>query len=64
MTPAQKWAAFEQLMAMAAALAEAGIRQQHPEAGERELFLRRAARMLDRETMMRVYDWDPREHTG
>jgi len=39
--------------------AQAQIRRQHPEIGEREVFLRAAARHLDRETMMRVYRRDP-----
>jgi hypothetical protein len=30
-----------------------------PEADEHEIFLRTAARRLDRETMIRVYAWDP-----
>ena len=40
-------------------LAEANVRRLHPFAGEREVFLRTAARWLDRETMIRVYGWDP-----
>ena len=42
-------------------LALAGIRSRYPNADERELFLRLAARRLDRETMVRVYGWDPEE---
>jgi hypothetical protein len=34
----------------------------YPRAGEREVFLRVAARRLDRETMLRVYGWDPDLH--
>ena len=34
----------------------------YPEAGEREVFLRAAARRLSRETMMAVYGWDPEAH--
>ncbi|MCB9877784.1 MAG: hypothetical protein H6835_09305 [Planctomycetes bacterium] len=60
MTPAQKFEAFAQLMAMAQALADAGIRRRYPHADEREVFLRRAARTLDAETMRRCYGWDPR----
>lgn len=40
-------------------LTEAGVRQLYPSANEREIFLRAAARRLDRETMMRVYGWAP-----
>ena len=62
MTHAQKFAAFLDLQATAIALAEAGIRLRHPEADAREVFLRRAAKMLDRQTMLRVYGWDPDSH--
>jgi len=43
-------------------LALIGIRQRHPHASERETFLRLAATRLDRDTMIRVYGWDPEEH--
>jgi len=33
-----------------------------PRAGEREVFLRVAARRLDRQTMIRAYGWDPALH--
>ncbi|HET6201940.1 MAG TPA: hypothetical protein VFI25_03960 [Planctomycetota bacterium] len=36
-----------------------GLRLRRPEADERELGLRLAAMRLDRETMVRVYGWDP-----
>ncbi|MCA8978022.1 MAG: hypothetical protein KDC98_25070 [Planctomycetes bacterium] len=49
---------------MADAFAEAGIRRSHPGADDREVCLRRAARTLDRETMVKVYDWDPDAHRG
>ena len=39
--------------------AQAEVRRQYPGIGEREVFLRTAARHLDRETMIRVYGWDP-----
>ena len=39
---------------------EAGVRLQYPEASEREIFLRTAARHLDCDLMVRVYGWDPR----
>ena len=62
MTPIEKFAAFFDLQATTMALAEAGIRLRHPEADEREVFLRRAASMIDRQTMVRVYGWDPALH--
>ncbi len=57
MTSVEKFAAFLDLQTMAIALAEAGIRRRHPHADAREVFLRRVARTLDRETMQRVYGW-------
>ncbi|MBZ0154365.1 MAG: hypothetical protein K8J09_22785 [Planctomycetes bacterium] len=61
MTPAEKWAAFEDLQATAIALVEAGIRLRHPQATGREVFLRRVARTLDRSTMLRAYGWAPED---
>jgi hypothetical protein len=40
-------------------LSEAGVRQMYPAASDREVFLRAAARRLGRETVTRVYGWDP-----
>ena len=40
-------------------LAMSGIRERHPHAGEREIHLRLAALRFSRETMIRVFDWDP-----
>jgi hypothetical protein len=39
-------------------LSEEDERRVHPEASDREIFLR-AARRLDRDTMIRAYGWDP-----
>ena len=41
---------------------EAGVRLEHPRASEREVFLRTAARHLDRTLMTRAYGWDPALH--
>lgn len=41
---------------------KAGVRMQYPDADEREVFLRAAARRLDRATMIGAYGWDPLEH--
>jgi hypothetical protein len=41
------------------AFARAGIRSRYPDASEKEVKLRLAALVLDRETVMRVYGWDP-----
>lgn len=44
----------------ARSLAEARIRKQYgPDLSERELRLRLGALWIDRETMIRVFDWDP-----
>lgn len=59
MTPAQKVSLVLDFTEMLFRLAEADVRQTYPEASEREIFLRAAARRLDRETMIRVYGWDP-----
>jgi len=40
-------------------MAEAGVRASHPQASDREVFLRLAARHLPRDLMIRAYDWDP-----
>jgi hypothetical protein len=38
-----------------------GIRRRHPEADERELRMRLASLWLDRQTMIRLFAWDPEE---
>jgi hypothetical protein len=40
-------------------LAEAGVRSRHPRASADEVRLRVLALRLGRETMLRVYGWDP-----
>lgn len=40
-------------------LSLAGLRMRYPNASEEELDLRAIALRLDRETMVRVYGWDP-----
>lgn len=44
------------------AIALARIRADFPDAPEREVRLRLASRWLDRETLLRVWGWDPRDH--
>jgi len=60
MTPGEKIAATLRLSGMARQLSEAGVRLSHPEADDREVFLRAASRRLDRDLMIRVYGWDPK----
>jgi len=43
-------------------MVRAEIRRHHPGISEREVFLRAAARQLDREIMIRAYGWDPKEN--
>jgi hypothetical protein len=62
MTSAQKIAAVFELNELAIKISEAGVRRMYPKAGEREVFLRTVARRLDRDTMIRVYGWDPQAH--
>ena len=38
---------------------EAGVRLQYPDASDREVLLRVAARHLPRDLMIRAYGWDP-----
>ncbi len=59
MTASQKVNGMLSLTRMVFETAQAQIRRQHPGIGDREVFLRAAARHLNRETMMRVYGWDP-----
>jgi hypothetical protein len=56
------WKKIEQVCAMietTRALAMAGLRGRYPNASEEELKKRLAALVLDRETVIEVYGWDP-----
>ena len=57
--PTQKVQAVFELNRLLRALAETNERALHPEADDREIFLRGVARRLDRQTMKRVYGWCP-----
>jgi hypothetical protein len=59
MTPAQKLARVADLSATSRQMAEARIRKEHPEAGDSEVRLRLGALVLGRQTMLRVFSWDP-----
>ena len=48
-----------ELSTMLMKLSEDSVRKMYPQASEREVFLRAAARRLGRETVIRVYGWDP-----
>jgi len=62
MTPGQRVARVFELTAFQEGLQRASVRAMYPQADEREVFLRVAARRLDRETMIRAYGWDPDLH--
>ena len=62
MTAGEKLRQSLRLSGMMMRMSEAGIRRQHPNASEREIFLRGAARRLGRDLMIRAYGWDPAEH--
>jgi hypothetical protein len=59
MSPSDKVNAVFALTDMLLRFSEAGVRQMYPAADQREVFLRAAARRLGRETVARVYGWDP-----
>lgn len=59
MSPSEKCARVLALIAMARSLTEQGIRERHPRASEREVFLRVISTWLDRDTMIRAYGFDP-----
>jgi len=59
MNAAQKLAIVSQLALAAEEMARAGIRERHPNATGREIELRLGALRLDRDTMIRVFGWDP-----
>jgi hypothetical protein len=59
MTPAEKLARVEDLSQASRQMAEARIRGQYPIADDAEVRLRLASLCLGRETMLRVFSWDP-----
>jgi hypothetical protein len=59
MTPAEKLARVADLSAASRQMAEARIRSQLPEADGTEIKMRLAELVLGRETMRRVFGWDP-----
>ena len=62
MTPGERLARMFELCAFHEGLQRSSVRQMYPEADEREVFLRVAARRLNRDMMIRVYGWDPDLH--
>lgn len=60
----EKLAMVFEMIEMGMELTRRGVRMRHPEADEREVFLRAAAIRLGRDLMIRAYGWDPDEHGG
>ena len=58
-TPAQKLRTVFSIGKMINDLVRAELRRRYPEATPRELELRLASRNLDRQTMIRAFNWDP-----
>jgi hypothetical protein len=61
-TPEQKLARMCGIGRMLNELVRADLRQRYPDATEREMQLRVAARSYDRELMIKAFGWDPRIH--
>lgn len=60
-TPEERIAMTFQLSEFAMRMAEAGMRERHPDADDREIFLRCASLRLSRDLMVKVYGCDPAE---
>jgi len=61
-TPAQKLARMSGMGHTVNELARADLRRRYPTATPHEIELRLRSRSLDRETMIRVFGWDPMLH--
>lgn len=60
MSPQEKLKRVDEMTKAVQQLALARIRKQYGDIPEREQLLRLASLWLDRETMIRVFDWDPK----
>lgn len=60
MSPQEKLRCVDEMTKAVQQLALARIRKQYGDIPEREQQLRLASLWLDRETMIRVFDWDPK----
>jgi len=65
-TPGERIASAFELTRLALSVAEMGVRAAYPNADEREIFLRVAARHLPRDLMIQAYGWapEPNGHRG
>jgi hypothetical protein len=61
-TPEQRAQKIITLNNRARAMHLIGIRGRHPDANEREVRMRLASLWLDRDTMIRLFNWDPEFH--
>lgn len=59
MPPGEKIEAVLDASGLVLDMYEAGVRLQFPEASDREVLVRVAARHLSRDLVMRAYGWDP-----
>ncbi len=59
MTVSEKVAAVFEMSEMLLRMSLADVKRQYPNADEKEVFLRMAARHLNRDLMIRVYGWHP-----
>ena len=57
--PWRKAAMVDSLIRTCQELAVAGIRMRHPNATEKEIQMRVASLWLDRNLMIRIFNWDP-----
>jgi hypothetical protein len=62
MPPGEKLAAVLHASEWVLQLYEMGVRKLHPDADDREVLMRVAARHLPRQLMIDAYGWDPAEH--
>jgi hypothetical protein len=61
-TPEQRAQKIITLNNRARAMHLIGIQRRHPDADEREVRMRLASLWLDRDTMIRLFNWDPEIH--
>jgi hypothetical protein len=61
MTPTQKLRRVFDLYDFAMGAVRADVRRRYPHADDREVRLRAASRIVDRELMFKAFGWDPRE---
>ena len=62
LTPGERFERMFELNQMMEELSREDVRRLYPNAGEREVFLRTAARRLGRDLMIKAYGWDPEAH--